>query len=305
MSLILDALNKADRERDPRDSVPDINTIHGGIRRPADQRRLVWIAGGLGAVAIILAILVLALWLRQTVPQPALEPKPVPTSPAPAPIHLPASNLQPPADSQPQNNSQPQNISQTPAATPPPLQSSAPPSDDPSVAVSPEVQALYGVQTDPVVQQVVEPEVRAAPQIIVPEIPRQTTVDEALAATLWEKSKRQPLPQPVQRPATPAKKVVTPPPLDLDVPVEETMAGYGDTPFLHELPVTVQDTIPTLMYAKHDYENRKVVINKTELGMGDATNGGVLVEQVLADGVLLSFNGTEFKLTSLSSWVNY
>jgi hypothetical protein len=39
--------------------------------------------------------------------------------------------------------------------------------------------------------------------------------------------------------------------------------------------------------------------------MGDATNGGVLVERVLADGVLLRFNGAEFKLASLSSWVNY
>lgn len=304
MSLILDALNKADRERDPRDSVPDINTIHGGIRRPEDHRRLVWIAGGLGAVAIILAMLVLALWLRQSAPPPVAELKPDQTAPSPSPIALQTPTITPPLA-----NSQPQTHSPLETAAPPPaaqLQSPATASGDISVAVSPEVQALYGVQTDPVVQQVVEPEVRAAPQIIVPEIPRQTTVDEALAATLWEKGKLQPPPQPVQQPAAPAKKVVTPPSLlDPDVPMEETLAGHRDIPFLHELPVTVQDTIPTLMYAKHDFENRKVVINKTELGMGDATNGGVLVEQVLADGVLMSFNGTEFKLTSLSSWVNY
>jgi len=287
MSLILDALNKADRERDPRDSVPDINTVHGGVRQPVDQRRLLWIAGSLGAVTVILAMLLLVLWLRQ--------------SPA-VPEQQTESLQRAPSQSQPNT----QQVVEA-AAAQPPLQTPATTTIETapaSLVVNPEVQALYGVQTDPVVMQVVEPEVRAAPPVIVPEARRQTTVDEALAQSLWEKSKTQP--PPVQKPSPPAKKKApAPPALDPDLPLEETMAGHPKTPFLHELPVTLQDTIPTLMYAKHDYENRKVVINKTELRMGDATNGGVLVEQVLADGVLLSFNGAEFKLGSLSSWVNY
>jgi hypothetical protein len=41
------------------------------------------------------------------------------------------------------------------------------------------------------------------------------------------------------------------------------------------------------------------------LQVGGAAQGGVLLERILADGVLLSLDGTEFKLSSLSSWVNY
>lgn len=279
MSLILDALNKADRERDARDSVPDLNTVHPGGRSPSDHRRLLWIAGALGLLVLILVALVLVLWLRSpSTKAPAGDPpvaqaKPVATDAAPSP---------------------------TPAV------------DKPPAAVPEEVKALYETQTDPVARQVVEPEVKAAPQVITPETPRQSTVDEALARALWEETKRQippplPLPQQVEpaKSTSAPKKPVEPEPLDPDLPPEETLAGYAKTPFLHELPITVQDKIPTLIYAKHDYSQRKVMINKTELRMGDATNGGVLVEKVLADGVLLSFNGNTFKLASLSSWVNY
>jgi general secretion pathway protein B len=285
MSLILDALNKADRERDPRDSVPDINTVHGGIQRPVDHRHLLWIAAALGGLVVILLLLLLVLWLRKPAPaEAALERGPAA-----------------------QQDSTPQPLVATPPATPelpPPV---APITEVAAAPVlNPEIQALYGVQTDSVVQQVVEPQVQPAPQIVIPETPRQSTVDETLARTLWEESKTKPLPPPVPQPQAATKKPAEPPPaIDSDLSVEETMAGYAKTPFLHELPVSVQDTIPTLMYAKHDYENNKVVINKTELRMGDATNGGVLIERVLADGLLLSFNGLEFKLASLSSWVNY
>lgn len=298
MSLILDALNKADRERDPRDAVPDINTVHGGIRHPLDQRRLLWLAGALGLLVVMLALLVLVLWLRQPAPAPApvqlpvqvQASQPAPTGPAPAQS----------ADAQP-TVAVPTVAPNPPAPeTPPAAAAAAPPT------ISPEVQALYGVQTDPVVQQVVVPEVQAAAQVITPETPRQSTVDEALALRLWEESKRQPLPATLTQTQDSAKKsTALPPPLDPDLSEEETMAGHSKIPFLHELPVTLQDTIPTLMYAKHDYGNRQVVINKTELRMGDATSGGVLIERVLADGVLLSFNGATFKLAAQSSWVNY
>lgn len=310
MSLILDALNKADRERDPRDAVPDINTVHGGVRRAPDHRRLLWVAGALGALVVILGLLLLALWLRAPSPATATTP-PAATAPAATASVAPASR---PA------------IPETVA--PPPVQPAAPTvaaaaeaATEPTVmaseelpGVSPEVLALYEVQTDTVVQQVVEPVVQPAPAAaaVNPGAGRQTSVDEALARALWEESKRlqTTLPQPptpaqTQAQAAAKKTVTPPPPPDPDVPLEETMAGHKKTPFLHELPVTVQDTIPTLMYAKHDFQKRQVVINKTELRMGDATNGGVLVERVLADGVLLSFNGAQFKLASLSSWVNY
>lgn len=292
MSLILDALNKADREREYRDAIPDLKTVHGAPRPTRDYRQF-WLVGGLIAALLMVVALLVIIWLRmpgqtsapvERDPEATAAPELIATVSAPAasPSNLP--ELQEPA----------QNA--TPVTTLP---------------VDQEVQALYQTQQDTKVMEVIEPKVQTvseAPVVITPENPRRSTVDEELARTLWEESRReaqQPVPTSAL-PPTPATTAKTESkPLPADVPVEETLAGHASIPFLHELPVSVQDTIPTLMYAKHEYDKGFVVINKEELNMGSAARGGVLVERILADGVLLSLNGTEFKLSSLSSWVNY
>lgn len=288
MSLILDALNKADREREYRDAVPDINTVHGGIRPPR-SRHPGWMIGGLVAAVLMVLVLLLLLWLR---------------TPAPAPVEQ-STSAEPAA-------SAPGAAVAMPDATGREIETplgvvGAPPNE--------EVRALYQPQSDTQVIEVTEPQVQPAlsePTIITPEQPRASSVDEALARKLWEESQlemQQLVPEELLRQAAPkapvASSPVEPPPLPADLPLEETLAGHPDIPFLHELSVSVQDTVPTLMYARHDYEQGFVVINKEELQMGSAAKGGVLVERILADGVLLSLDGTEFKLSSLSSWVNY
>ncbi len=75
--------------------------------------------------------------------------------------------------------------------------------------------------------------------------------------------------------------------------------------FLHELPVAFQDTIPTLMYNKHDYAQGFVIINKKRYHEGETLAAGVVLEDLLADGVLLRFSDRAFKLSAESSWVNY
>ena len=295
MSLILDALNKADREREYRDAIPDLKTVHGAPRPTRDYRQF-WLVGGLVAALLMVVTLLVIVWLRMPGPVPApverdpeatAAPEQIATAPAPA---TPAPNL--PELKEPAQNA-------APLAAP----------------VDQEVQALYQTQQDTKVMEVIEPKVQTvseAPVVITPENPRRSTVDEELARALWEESRRE-AQQPVPTSALPTTPVTTPvataktepTPLPADVPVEETLAGHSGIPFLHELPVSVQDTIPTLMYAKHEYDKGFVVINKEELNMGSAARGGVLVERILADGVLLSLNGTEFKLSSLSSWVNY
>src|SRR5690606_28582078 len=65
MSLILDALNKADREREYRDAVPDLNTVHGAIRPPR-PRHPAWMIGGLIAAVLMVVVLLVLLWLRQS-----------------------------------------------------------------------------------------------------------------------------------------------------------------------------------------------------------------------------------------------
>lgn len=290
MSLILDALNKADREREYRDAVPDLNTVHG-VARPPRLRHSMWMIGGLVAAVLMVLALLAVLWLRSSAPVPAdavLQEPAAFTQVAESALELPALT----------GNSVRTALGVVGA-----------PTDE-------EVRALYQPRQDTRVMEVVEPQIQSAlaePTIITPAQPRASSVDEELARALWEESRQgmqQPVPAELLRQAAPGvpaatKPAAEPQPLPADLPAEETLAGHSDIPFLHQLPVSVQDTIPTLMYARHDYEQGFVVINKEQLQMGSAAKGGVLLERILADGVLLSLDGTEFKLSSLSSWVNY
>lgn len=290
MSLILDALNKADREREYRDAVPDINTVHGSIQ-PRRDHRLRLLAGGLAlALAVILGLL-LIVWLRA----PSAPADTRTLEPAEPPITPPqVAALTPPPSPQSQPAALAGGFTETPRT--------------PLLEVDQEVQALYQPQEDSQVLQVIEPRVKTeSTQAAAPPQERRSSVDEALARALWEESKR----ELEQVPAVPitikpeSKPTAVTNQIPADTPPEETLAGHTDVPFLHELPVSTQNTIPTLMYAKHEYDRGFVVINKEELQVGSATAGGVLLERILADGVLLSLDGTSFKLASLSSWVNY
>lgn len=293
MSLILDALNKADREREYRDAVPDLNTVHGVVRSPR-SRHPAWMIGGLVAAVLMVLVLLVLLWLRQT-DDPAPAERATPQEPVATLVQIVEQKPEPSAAA--------------PSSAEQPVAIVAPPPNE-------EVQALYQPRQDLQVMEVVEPEIQAAltePTVITPAVPRPSTVDADLARALWEESRRemqQAVPEALLRqsntPAAETKPVLEEPKaLPADLPVEETLAGHSEIPFLHELPVSVQDTIPTLMYAKHEYDEGFVIINKEELQVGSAAQGGVLLERILADGVLLSLDGTEFKLSSLSSWVNY
>lgn len=290
MSLILDALNKADREREYRDAVPDLNTVHG-VARPPRPGHSMWMIGGLVAAVLMVLGLLAVLWLRSstTLPADVALQEPVAFTPGAEPVR--------------------ENPTLTGDSVRTALGVVGAPTDE-------EVRALYQPRQDTRVMEVVEPQIQSAlaePTIITPAQPRASSVDEELARALWEESRQgmqQPVPAELLRQAAPGvpaatKPAAEPQPLPADLPAEETLAGHSDIPFLHQLPVSVQDTIPTLMYARHDYEQGFVVINKEQLQMGSAAKGGVLLERILADGVLLSLDGTEFKLSSLSSWVNY
>lgn len=278
MSLILDALNKADRERDNNDKVPDLSTRHAGSGAVIYHQRWLLI---LAAVVLTLLVAVAGLtfaWLRSS--DGAVQNQAaLPAVPASRTTAMPAKQLPPPEAQRPLS-----------ART--------------ETAIDPEVQALYQAEQGEV--QIVEPVVRAAASEL--EQP-QNSVDIALARELWQESQTKPLPQVAgAKVITPDPAVVPPEPepeIATDAAFENTMAALGDMPFLHELPVNLQNSIPTLMYAQHAFAEGAVVINKKRFMVGDSIAAGLAVEQILADGIVLSFNGTSFKLEALSSWVNY
>lgn len=277
MSLILDALNKSDREHKDSDKVPDLNTQHHGFRRPRNKQH--WLAIGLAAAALMLLAILLALWLRGQGSAGAQVAAP----------EQPQVGFTPPHDAA--NNA-----------------------TERKLAPRPEVEALYQAQQGEV--KIIEPVVRAAPSVQEPQqapqttdvAPTQNTIDEGLARSLWEESRTQPLPdvangqviRPTPTPTEPKVEAESEAAADFD----SSLAAYADVPFLHELAPNLQDQIPTLMYAQHSFDKGSVTFNQKRYQVGDAITAELLLEQILADGVLLSFAGEQFKLAALSSWVN-
>jgi general secretion pathway protein B len=78
------------------------------------------------------------------------------------------------------------------------------------------------------------------------------------------------------------------------------------TPLLGNFSRQFRDRVPTLMYLRHDFANdgtAAVVINGESLRAGQRVDG-VLVREILPDSVILRFDGQEFRLRALNSWIN-
>jgi len=76
---------------------------------------------------------------------------------------------------------------------------------------------------------------------------------------------------------------------------------------IKELPQSVQDSIPTLMYSYHHYQpgNSTVTINKQILRENSTLDGGLRVIKILPDGVVLATGDYQFELPARNSWLNF
>lgn len=93
---------------------------------------------------------------------------------------------------------------------------------------------------------------------------------------------------------------------------EMRKAGPGNSlsphpaPLLDDLSQQFRDSVPTLMYLRHDFSSSgrsSVLINGQSLRPGQRTRG-VEVREILADSIILRFAGKDFRLRALNSWVN-
>lgn len=77
-------------------------------------------------------------------------------------------------------------------------------------------------------------------------------------------------------------------------------------PVLDRLSKQFRDSVPTLMYLRHDFNPSgvsTVLINGAELREGGRSRG-VEVRRILPDSAIFRFEGREFRLRALNSWVN-
>jgi general secretion pathway protein B len=79
-------------------------------------------------------------------------------------------------------------------------------------------------------------------------------------------------------------------------------------PFLADLSQRTKDGIPTLYYQRHDYSSdtsqSSVTLNGTPVKTGGSVVPGMKVDEILPDSVVLNYQGTQFRLRALNSWVN-
>lgn len=87
---------------------------------------------------------------------------------------------------------------------------------------------------------------------------------------------------------------------------ENTLAKYPNLNFIHDLPFSSQNKIPTIMYTAHNYADRSstVTLNKKQCRVGEKITGGLTLDEILEDGIVLTFNSTRFKMKALNSWIN-
>jgi len=273
MSLILDALNRAEHERKNQNAVPDINTLHRPqeLNATPNTRRTFW--WGVGVVLVLIAIIIalIVLLRREPVPQMSV------TKTAPA--------QQSPAVPSPAVVAQTQSVASTPvsAETEVPVVEAAPAIATPPTA---DVNQLYAAQdtdstvaTDTGVNELyaAEAATAAASETIVD--PFNPAGDAAVATAS------------IQEQAPP-----------------RTFESIKNIPDFNSLPWNMRQQIPTISYARHNYLANgvsSVVINNQTSGVGNIIGTGqFIVQEIFVDGVILKHGNAVFKLRALNGWIN-
>ncbi len=86
----------------------------------------------------------------------------------------------------------------------------------------------------------------------------------------------------------------------------KTLSDYPTLSFIGELSHSVQKTIPTLMYREHvhDGQTNFVTLNNNKRQKGQQVANKIYLEEILPDGIILRYESLKFKMKALNSWVN-
>ena len=274
MSLILDALNRADRERKNSQPTPDINTVHevsyraGGTSLPK-----AWLIGGAVLVAVVILLVYLLLQARQQAPE-VTPSAPVAREVAEPPVAEPgARRVETPPAVAPVNPQEP------PARAGKPSEAVHSLYAEPSApAVDDKVNDLY--------KPVEEPAVVESVPVQVPAVTSVSLLDKAPAETATKE-----IPT-ANKPGSGATR---------------TYDAIQNAPDLRQLPWSVQQEIPSIIYSQHNFTGdgaSNVVLNGQPRRVGNQVGGQLNLEEIYVDGILLRFREHRFKLRALNNWVN-
>lgn len=275
MSLILDALNRAEHERKNQNTVPDLNTQHRPqeVDTSPEVRRTLW--WGVGVVLVLIAIIiVLVVMLRR---EPAenisvMEAAPAQQSPA---VPSPQTVVEQKTTSEPE-----------PVLTVSAVSASAVVIAPQNVATSVDINKLYAAE-DTETSAVVD-----------------TGVSELYAAEAATTAASETIVDPFNPSGSAAVVSVT----AQEPAPPRTFDSIKNIPDFNALPWNMRQQIPTISYARHNFlvgGVSTVVINNQTTGVGNIIGTGqFVVQEIYVDGVILKHGNAVFKLRALNGWIN-
>lgn len=299
MSLILDALTRAEQEkRQPDGAPPDL--LSPALTPARERRRFgLWLT----ATIVIVGVGGLLAYLTQRdrgddaayVPAPTVAGRDAPPARVapPAMAGAPTSTVQ-----------RGETAGASPGATPArPRAGEASTTATPSPRGDADVRALYE-RIPPAQPTVATPQSAPSPGRRFSAEPESTSGPSAAAAQT--RATAPPASPPEERRGSET-------PVDVEAVLRQVQREARNAaleahsvPFLADLSKQFRDSVPTLMYQGHDYRGdgaSTVRINGATLRVGQRSRG-VELREILSDSVILRFDGMEFRLRALNSWVN-
>jgi len=296
MSLILDALNKADGERNKK-SPPTLHSDHdsGLSDRSPEQRRK-------GLLLSLVAVALLALGLtihfvffrhQATLPSPQTS----------APTQSVAERATPTAKSKRQQKA---------AATASTTQAKAQPKPKPLYQTMKEKQIAAQYKQAANAQQNQQQGARDSQSPVEEKIDENAKQVQRVAA-IYQKKEKATVSTAKAKPAAnskPSRAVAVSSSEAVAKPAGssqgERLKDLPEIRFIAQLPHSMQKNIPTIMYTAHNYKGKAstVTLNKNQLRKGQRLAGDLYLDTILVDGIVLRHDKKKFKMKALNSWVN-
>lgn len=287
MSLILEALNRAEQERKHQDQIPDIHTIHATPAAPVNHRKPWWLILMVLLLVIVAGLIGAWLWQvsRLNTDTPTVQPASVKAEPG---ADAPVVETPPPVSAQ---------VTSVPAVDRASVVEVAPAQSVVSQGESSTAQSQSGTAVNDLYTQAAnEPDALAPVQVEMlyqgEETPAAASVSESVVAPFTERQ------SPPAATSLPERLALEP----------RYLSSIPGVPYFNDLPWSQKQEIPTISYSRHDYLANgvsSVVINGETRGIGNLVSSGqFIVEEIMADGVVLRYRDKRFKLNALNGWVN-
>lgn len=267
MSYILDALKKSQAAREGTDPARATDVYVQALGTLRRSRTFIWMSLGL----MVVNLAAVAGWFWYTREQSPAVPDLVQSAPAQSP---------------------------SPSHTADAVSPAAPRTDEPALRALPSLPAAIAVpQTIPEPEPLAEvaDAVPASPHLALTETPSAARARNAVVEPARQRERDIP---PADEPARAAADTVETGTAANSARVGGT-ATNADVPWLAESDTLLQQRFLNLKLDVHVYadkpEDRFIFISMAKYREGDATPNGLHVEEIMPDGVVLSYTGTRFR----------